>query len=97
MTVSAAEAKLAKRLVERGYVRRGQTRSVLGAKVREMLRGMADAGGILHLGEAEGEAFAELLGAATHPGSREMLPAEADAIERFFARVEVTLAVKLRK
>ena len=96
LILSARETGLAKRLVERGYTLPGLVKSGPVIKVRDLARCLNDAGGALHLAEDEAEALASLMAAPMGKYSGDSSPAEVDAIEQLFVRVEVTLKVRLR-
>jgi hypothetical protein len=96
LNLTARETGLAKRLIERGYTQPGLVRSVPAMRVRDLARAFDDAGGTLQLTVSEAEAFASLMAASMEKNSRDFSPAEVDAIEQLFVRVEVALKVKLR-
>ena len=96
LILTARETGLAKRLVERGYTLPGLVKSGPMKKVRDLARGLNDAGGALRLAEGEAEALAGLMAAPMEKYSRDFSPAEVDAIEQLFVRIEVTLKVRLR-
>lgn len=96
LNLTAREAGLAKRLIERGYTLPGLVKSGPMTKVRELARAFDDVGGSLRLTAGEAEAFARLMAASMEKYSRDFSPAEVDAVEQLFVRVEVALKVKLR-
>lgn len=96
LNLTARETGLAKRLVERGYTLPGLVKSGPVIKVRDLARGLSDAGGALRLAEGEAETLASLMAAPMEKYSRDFSPAEVDAIEQLFVRIEVTLKVRLR-
>lgn len=96
LNLTARETGLAKRLVERGYALPGLVKSGPVMRVRDIARDLNDAGGALRLAEGEAEALASLIAAPMEKYSRDFSPAEVDAIEQLFVRIEVTLKVRLR-
>lgn len=64
LNLTAREAGLAKRLVERGYTLPGLVKSGAMTKVRELARAFDDVGGSLRLSDGEAEAFASLMAAS---------------------------------
>ncbi|MBU1334236.1 MAG: hypothetical protein KJ944_10530 [Alphaproteobacteria bacterium] len=96
LNLTARESGLAKRLIERGYTLPGLVKSGQMTKVRELARAFDDEGGSLRLTNDEAEAFASLMAASMEKFPRDFSPAEVDAVEQLFVRVEIAFKVKLR-
>lgn len=96
LILTAQETGLAKRLIERGYTIPGLVKSGAVIKVRGLARALDAAGGTLRLSGGEAEALASLIGPPMDKHARDFSPAEVDAIEQLFVRVEVAFKVRLR-
>ena len=96
LILTARETGLAKRLVERGYTLPGLVKSGPVTKVRDLARALEETGGTLRLTDGEAEALARLIAPPMDKYPRDFSPAEVDAIEQLFVRVEVAFRVRLR-